>query len=52
MKGVPSWSPKPPGQGGERGRWASRLGAPWGVEEEVACTMSLAPVVPSFDFDE
>lgn len=45
--------PKTPRPGWREGeRWASRLGAPWGVEEEVACTMSLAPVVPSFDFDE
>lgn len=51
--GMPTSIPKTPHWGekkeGQRGRQTE---APWGAGEEEPCTMSPAPVVSSFDFDE
>lgn len=35
-----------------RGQQGQQTEAPWGAGEEEPCTMSPAPVVSSFDFDE
>lgn len=47
----PSQKKNPTG-GKEEGKRGQQTEAPWGAGEEEPCTMSPAPVVSSFDFDE